>query len=254
MSAQRRPVRSVSLSAEPSNLVPLNEGAEEFENRTTKEDRDVIVLINAQPIILECLAKAMRTEMPSQKMECFSSVDQLKLAGRTARASLIVLCQLGYSRTEAIRQIEYLSNHLLECPAVVLSDNEDPEFIVEVLGKSVRGYITTSLSLCVAIQAMQLVQVGGVFVPASSLIAARRTPQETMGGSFCNGIFTARQAAVVEALRRGKANKIIAYELNMKESTVKVHVRNIMKKLRATNRTHVAYIANRLINGEDIAS
>jgi DNA-binding NarL/FixJ family response regulator len=58
----------------------------------------------------------------------------------------------------------------------------------------------------------------------------------------------------VDALRRGKANKIIAYELNMKESTVKVHVRNIMKKLRATNRTQVAYIANRLINGEEIAN
>jgi DNA-binding NarL/FixJ family response regulator len=55
----------------------------------------------------------------------------------------------------------------------------------------------------------------------------------------------------VEALRKGKANKIIAYELQMRESTVKVHVRNIMKKLHATNRTEVAYIANRLFNGEE---
>ncbi len=54
-------------------------------------------------------------------------------------------------------------------------------------------------------------------------------------------MFTARQAAVIEALRRGKANKIIAYELSMCESTVKVHIRNIMKKLNATNRTEVAY-------------
>jgi DNA-binding NarL/FixJ family response regulator len=47
--------------------------------------------------------------------------------------------------------------------------------------------------------------------------------------------------AVVEALRRGRANKIIAHELNLRESTVKVHIRNIMKKLNATNRTEVAY-------------
>lgn len=53
--------------------------------------------------------------------------------------------------------------------------------------------------------------------------------------------FTARQSAVAEGLRRGKANKIIAYELNLCESTVKVHIRNIMKKLGATNRTEVAY-------------
>ncbi len=62
-------------------------------------------------------------------------------------------------------------------------------------------------------------------------------------------LFTTRQAAVVEALKRGKANKIIAYELEMRESTVKVHVRNIMKKLKATNRTEVAYKANLLLNG-----
>ena len=46
----------------------------------------------------------------------------------------------------------------------------------------------------------------------------------------------------MEALRRGKPNKIIAYELNMCESTVKVHIRNIMKRLKAKNRTEAAYI------------
>ena len=88
---------------------------------------------------------------------------------------------------------------------------------------------------------------------ASSLRTAcrKRHPQRCRKS---NGLFTARQAAVVEALRRGKANKIIAYELKMRESTVKVHVRNIMKKLHATNRTEVAYLANRLLNGEELAS
>ncbi len=47
----------------------------------------------------------------------------------------------------------------------------------------------------------------------------------------------------------GKANKIIAYELKMRESTVKVHLRSIMRKLKATNRTEVAYITNQLVAG-----
>jgi DNA-binding NarL/FixJ family response regulator len=59
-----------------------------------------------------------------------------------------------------------------------------------------------------------------------------------------------RQAAVIEALRQGKPNKIIAYELEMRESTVKVHVRNIMKKLKARNRTEVAYIGNGIMADE----
>jgi hypothetical protein len=52
------------------------------------------------------------------------------------------------------------------------------------------------------------------------------------------------------SLREGKANKIIAYELNMCESTVKVHVRNIMKKLKARNRTEVAFKTAELFAAE----
>jgi DNA-binding NarL/FixJ family response regulator len=37
----------------------------------------------------------------------------------------------------------------------------------------------------------------------------------------------------------GKTNKLIAYELKMSESSVKTHIRNIMKKMNAANRTEV---------------
>jgi DNA-binding NarL/FixJ family response regulator len=56
--------------------------------------------------------------------------------------------------------------------------------------------------------------------------------------------FTARQWDVLERLKQGKQNKIIAYELNMCESTVKVHIRNIMKKLKARNRTQVVLLTS----------
>jgi DNA-binding NarL/FixJ family response regulator len=56
-------------------------------------------------------------------------------------------------------------------------------------------------------------------------------------------MFTPRQAAVLEAVQHGKANKVIAYELDLKESTVKVHVRNVMRKLGAHNRTELAVLS-----------
>jgi hypothetical protein len=52
---------------------------------------------------------------------------------------------------------------------------------------------------------------------------------------------------VAEAILRGKANKIIAYELGLRESTIKVHIRCIMQKLGAHNRTEVAYKLNQII-------
>ena len=125
-------------------------------------------------------------------------------------------------------------------PIILLADSDDIAQIISALECGVKGYIPTSVSLDVCVEAISLSIAGGIFVPANSLLAMRSIlarQSERPAAAF----FTDRQLAVAEALRRGKANKIIAYELNMQESTVKVHVRNIMKKVKASNRTEVAY-------------
>ena len=48
---------------------------------------------------------------------------------------------------------------------------------------------------------------------------------------------------ILGLLKQGKPNKIIAYELNLSESTVKVHIRNILAKLGVKNRTEAVYSA-----------
>jgi DNA-binding NarL/FixJ family response regulator len=55
-----------------------------------------------------------------------------------------------------------------------------------------------------------------------------------------NRSLTARQMAVLELLSRGDTNKVIARRLGMREGTVKVHVRQIMRKFGVTNRTELA--------------
>lgn len=217
--------------------------------------RDFIVIIDIHLLSRECLARVLNHERGAA-VECFSTLDEWQANGPFRHPSLVVLCQSGRSKVDALNEVERLSQlaaQIGNCPAVILSDNEDPDIIVQMLGKNVRGYVPTSLSINIAIHAMDLARAGGVFVPASSLVAAHHTHPTSATAPKSNGLFTARQAAVVEALRRGKANKIIAYELKMRESTVKVHVRNIMKKLHATNRTEVAFMANRLLNGEELA-
>jgi DNA-binding NarL/FixJ family response regulator len=59
-------------------------------------------------------------------------------------------------------------------------------------------------------------------------------------------MLTSRQTDVLHLLRSGQSNKYIARELNMRESTVKVHVRQIMRKLGAANRTQAALFARQM--------
>jgi DNA-binding NarL/FixJ family response regulator len=127
-----------------------------------------------------------------------------------------------------------------------MSDADDPNDAVSALGKGLRGYIPATMSLGEAFEAMRLVGAGGTFIPASCFLAAIRQPpaKQTPGTEF-----SPRQAAVAAEICKGKPNKIIAYDLNMCESTVKVHVRNIMKRLKVRNRTQVAYALRQMEQG-----
>jgi DNA-binding NarL/FixJ family response regulator len=130
------------------------------------------------------------------------------------------------------------------CRIVLLSNEEDLGNILCALRHGANGYISTSMSLDVAVEVLRLVRDGGTFVPAGSILSAQ-IPEldveiQQVAPFQVDTRLTARQAAVLDVLRQGKSNKFIANELNLCESTVKIHVRNIMKKLHAKNRTEVA--------------
>lgn len=171
-------------------------------------------------------------------------------------------------------------------PVVILSDRDARDQILEAFRLGARGYIPTSTEPRLAIEAVRLVQAGGTFIPPMLLdagfglvgaaaanpvqgpvAAARGAPglpapaaavpgegaaaEPAEGGAAGeDGLvprLTVRQRQVLELLREGKQNKIIAYQLDMRESTVKVHVRQIMKKLHARNRTEVVVRAAQLM-------
>jgi DNA-binding NarL/FixJ family response regulator len=140
-------------------------------------------------------------------------------------------------------------------PIIVLSDRDEVDDILRALDWGVRGYIPTSLEAEVVFAALSLVNAGGIFIPAHVLRSSTAEPATGIDGERCglpNKLdLTSRELAVIDLLREGKPNKLIGIELNMQESTVKVHVRNIMRKLDADNRTHAAHIATRVL-GEPV--
>lgn len=211
-----------------------------------------IVLIEKRPFMRDCLSHCLQP-MAKGKINSFSTIEAW-LAVDAKSMDLIVLCTSGGQRSDELLQVERIAALAANtAPIVVMSDFSDPDHIIAVLAKGARGFLTTDIALEIAIEAMRFVCAGGIFIPANSLLAARSPTTANAPRPMDDGGFTMRQIAVIKALRQGKANKIIAYELSMCESTVKVHVRNIMKKLKAKNRTHAAFIANDLLLNLDRA-
>ncbi len=213
-------------------------------------ETETIVVVDQRVLIRDCLVRCLKTANDNCNVLAFASVrDWLAVAAEHPAPAVIVLCAQDRKPVEVQigGELSLLAGHGIDVPIVIISDAEDMNHVVAALESGVRGYIPTSVTLDVAVEAMRLVEAGGTFAPASTMISWKRTEES---GLHQNGqlkdLFTARQVAVLAVLRQGKANKRIAHELNMREGTVKVHIRNIMKKLKAKNRTEVAILANDL--------
>jgi DNA-binding NarL/FixJ family response regulator len=74
----------------------------------------------------------------------------------------------------------------------------------------------------------------------------RRVPPEIateIAEHFADDALTQREIEVLKGVAGGKSNKLIAVELDISEGTVKTHMKSILPKLEASDRTHAVMIA-----------
>ena len=202
-----------------------------------------IVVVSNRALERECLVGGLRRYNSHLRITAVESVDEFRRLPERADVRAILLICGGKRVTEpdVRQQLTDLVAEMGVVPVIIVADSDEPSEMVAALDGGAQGYVPTSVNISVVAEAANLACAGGTFVPASSVLALREAIRAKAGSTLISTVFTRRESGVADALRKGKANKIIAYELNMCESTVKVHIRNIMKKLKATNRTEVAY-------------
>lgn len=203
----------------------------------------LIMIVHQRALHRECLARSLQAYNRALALTAVGTVEEAKAVAERSDLAAILLIIGDRTSTDHIQSdLQEFVSQFDDVPVVLVADSDEPSAILAALDGGAKAYVSTNASVKVLAEAITLARSGGSFVPASCILglkAAIAAKQENDSAS--SGMFTARQTAVAKALKQGKANKIIAYELNMCESTVKVHVRNIMKKLGATNRTQVAY-------------
>lgn len=149
---------------------------------------------------------------------------------------------------------------------VALADHFDARFVCLGLAAGLDGFCLTASGREVLIKSFELVMLGETVVPSTmvgSILAraAQSLPdhRDSMGSEInpsnlngCN--LTGREAEVLNYLRDGSPNKIIARKLDISEATIKVHVKAVLRKIGAANRTQAAMWAAEHLPKRDEAS
>jgi DNA-binding NarL/FixJ family response regulator len=196
-----------------------------------------IAVIESRTFIRECIRRSVQSAFPLPVLT-YSTTIELEQHLLTS-AQLIILSWAEDNRLASIDALKVLSEIAPRIPVIVLAYNNDAELARTAICHGAKGYIPVTMGFEITIEAVRFILAGGTYAPMDSLLA-RAGPEDKPPQPPTSGLVTAREFAVIRAIQKGKSNKVIAYELNMCESTVKVHVRRIMKKLNARNRTEVA--------------
>ncbi|WP_449396905.1 response regulator transcription factor [Devosia riboflavina] len=109
-----------------------------------------------------------------------------------------------------------------------LSGLDDPQVAGEVLQRGVVGWLPKSMPGESLINALNLVLAGERFVPADLMLRQQASP------------LTPREQDVAALVARGLSDKEIAEQLELQVGTVKVHVKSLLRKFEAANRTQFA--------------
>ena len=206
-------------------------------------------VIDEKTFTRECIIRCLRTLDERFRIEAFPTCDECL---QTAEGQDLVLYHLREDPSQWDKNSQKLISFrklLSIIPVIILSDTENKNLLAEIFESGARGFIPTdNTTLEQIIEIIGLVFVGGVFVPLSSLSLSKNGGDVPTGELGSSNEFTQNELAVLDRLKVGKANKIIAYELGLSESTVKVHIGRIMKKLNVTNRTQIVCRAYTLEN------
>ena len=136
----------------------------------------------------------------------------------------------GSSRLQALEQVRGLFEG---ASVVVVSGDEDPALILSAIDAGAAGYIPKSTDSQVTVQALRLVLAQGVYLPPSAL----RHAQALKPARPALPPLSEKQRAVLQRLLQGKANKVIARELQIAEGTVKAHLWAVYQLLGVNSRS-----------------
>jgi DNA-binding NarL/FixJ family response regulator len=164
----------------------------------------------------------------------------------------LVLLDVAMPGMEGMIGLRLILDRIPETPVVMISAIENSEEVFRAIGMGARGYILKSSSEHVLEHAISLAMSGETYIPSGvfldsggRLIAPGGAASHDYDPSNPLSQLTPRQRDVLACMMDGSPNKEIARELGLLESTVKAHVKAILKKLGAANRTQASMIASR---------
>ena len=199
----------------------------------TEKHPITVMIVDDHPVVRDGLNAMLSTEADIQVVgEAGTGAEALDLLAKLRPA--VVLMDLLLGGAEVIKRV---CSARSDTNFIVLTTVAGDEEIYRALEAGARGYLFKDMVRKELVQAIRTVHGGQRFIPAQvgSRIAENLPRQD----------LSLREIEVLQLVAGGLRNKQIAPKLGITEATVNAHVKHILEKLYASDRTHAVTIALR---------
>lgn len=160
----------------------------------------------------------------------------------------VILLDLNMPGISGLEALQLILQDRAGAAVVMLTVSEDAEDLAAALQAGARGYLIKNIDADFLVRAIRRAAAGEPVI--ADAMAAKLVAQLLGGGAAppappATGLdkLTPREKETLACLARGASNKMIARSLDVSESTVKIHVQSILKKLDLSSRLQAALFA-----------
>jgi len=201
-----------------------------------------ILIADDHPLFREAIVNVIQSNFPDCTLRETENLDNAVALTEQHSDLDMILLDLNMPGMNGLNGLITLRNSAPTIPVVIVSAEEDKQIVLQAITYGAVGFITKSLSRDEMAAALKQVLAGQVYLPSNIIRAnptetpQRRRQEENQLDPELLSSLTRRQLLVLERMAKGEANKQIAYNLNIAETTVKAHVSAILRKLGVHNR------------------
>jgi len=195
-----------------------------------------ILSVDDHPLLRDGLS-ALINNQPGMVLVAQASTAQEGIEQFREHRPDVTLMDLRLPDKSGIEAIRDIRAEFPDARVIVLTTFEGDVQIQRALEAGARAYILKNMPPKDLIEVIQQVHAGKKRVP--SQVAAR------LAEHLSDEALTAREIEVLAELADGNRNRDIAAKLSITEETVKVHIKHIMEKLGASDRTEAVAIGLR---------
>ncbi len=205
-----------------------------LERQTARPIR--VMVADDHPLLVEGVAAVLATQ-DDIELVCKACDGHEAIASYERERPDVVLMDVQMPRLDGIAATRQIRRHSPDARIIMLTMYRGDVQALSAFSAGAQGFLLKSMMRSDLLSAIRHVFAGKHWIPQS--IA------KVMAEHMTDEALTGRELQVLDHVARGKTNKLIASDLGITPETVKAHIKNILLKLKASDRTHAVILALR---------